>query len=84
MAKKRPTQEYLEELQIKEETVWGLLQQSQQDLYKLTATAKLGEPEFEAARLSVLSTAKLHGEVLSEITRVKKALTKLPELPFEE
>lgn len=77
MTKKiEPSEFYLKTLEEDLAVVVAAFEQAKRSLYRQTATAKLGQPEFETARLACLETNKQREKVESEIAKVKKALGK--------
>lgn len=75
MTKKvEPSQEYLETLEVDLATARYAFGEAKNRLYSVTATAKLGQPEFETARKACLETSKAIEKLQSEIAKVRKAL----------
>lgn len=71
-----PTQAYLEILESDLASAQSRFQVAKNLLYARVATAKLGEPEFEAARAACLESNKDIVRLDAEIIKVKKVLGK--------
>jgi predicted nucleic acid-binding Zn-ribbon protein len=84
MAKRKPTPEYVEKLKVDLTQANLRLEKAKIDLYKWTGSGKLGEAEFEDARLRCLSETDTMTLLTREIARAEKELLVLPQLPFGE
>lgn len=69
-----PSQQYLKNLKEDLESAQLEFQYAKAELYKHTATAKLGEAVFELAREECIKAVKKIEAVEAEIERVQKAL----------
>ena len=75
MTKKiEPSQEYLDMLEVDLATARYAFGEARARLYSVTATAKLGQPEFETARKACLETNKQVEKLNKEITTIRRAL----------
>ena len=75
MTKKiEPSKEYLSQLEEDLATARYAFRDAKDRLYRTTATAKLGEPEFEKARKDCLDSNKAVEKLETEIVKVRKAL----------
>ena len=75
MTKKiEPSEEYLSQLEEDLVNAFQVFAAAKRSLYQYTATAKLGEPEFEKARKDCLDSNKAVEKLETEIVKVKKAL----------
>lgn len=72
--KVEPSQEYLDTLEVDLATARYAFGEAKNRLYIVTATAKLGQPEFETARKACLETNKAIEKLMAEIAIVRKAL----------
>lgn len=73
--KLEPTPAYSDDLLRERDGIVQRLSDAQKDLYKYTATSKLGELPFEMAREECLKVNKELIAIDKEILRVGKALT---------
>jgi len=78
MAKKKPepSEAYLQELELDLATARYAFGEAKATLYRYTATAKLGQPEFETARKACLESNKRVETFEAEVEKVRKALGK--------
>lgn len=72
--KTEPSPGYLSVLEQDLATARLAFDNAKKALYQHTATAKLGEPEFETARKACLETNKQIEKLEAEILKVRKAL----------
>lgn len=70
--KKQPSPEYLSELRGESESIGSLLSVAKEELFKLTPTARLGEPQFETWRKKCTDLTKDFLKLQDEIERVEK------------
>jgi hypothetical protein len=84
MAKRKPTPEYLDILRLSLRDANLRLEKAKIDLYRWTADGKLGEEEFEDARIRCLKETDTLTLLIREVRRTEIALLEVPQLPLGE